>query len=82
MPEAAFHFTCPKCGESFTDDVPYQDVARGHAWESRDANVCRYVACDDPACRALKHPTTLEEYSEALVHWRDHRLDGGCSHGC
>lgn len=40
-----------------------------------------HVACDSK-CRALRKPTTLEEYKKALEHWRDHGLHSGCAHGC
>lgn len=39
-----------------------------------------YVDCDDD-CRALLHPVTFEETQAALIHWREHGLLNGCSHG-
>lgn len=38
-----------------------------------------HVACDIN-CNALKAPQTLADALNAVSHWRDHRLTGGCSH--
>ena len=82
----SFSYVCPKCGVSFTDDLEWDDVARAHAMDWRKAriatSVCMYVICDDPTCRALRAPVTLEELRAALTHWEHHAVDGGCSHGC
>lgn len=42
---------------------------------------CPYVVCDED-CHALSEPVTLEDYELALEHWKKHRVEGGCSHGC
>lgn len=39
------------------------------------------VDCD-ANCDALQHPVSLEEYRDALKHWRYHRYLSGCSHAC
>jgi len=36
----------------------------------------------DKMCGALKKPVTLEDYKLALVHWIEHNMHYGCSHGC
>jgi hypothetical protein len=38
------------------------------------------VECDED-CGALLEPSTYAEWAAAVRHWRDHRLNGGCSHG-
>jgi len=52
--------------------------------EGHDAYECphedEYVRCDQ-RCRALLHPTTLEEALRTIEHWRRHRYLCGCSHG-
>lgn len=40
-----------------------------------------FVECDEP-CFSLREPKTLEEYRDALEHWKNHRHLSGCSHGC
>jgi hypothetical protein len=39
-----------------------------------------YVACD-ALCWTKRNPETLQEYKQALEHWRYHSRLGGCSHG-
>ncbi len=78
-----YEYVCPKCGLAFTDDLEWDDAARAHASETREERArCIYAACDDPACRALLVPQDEEDFLRALTHWKDHRLHGGCSHGC
>lgn len=73
---------CPKCGGNLhpgvaEPDDPPEDRASACA---RDGG-CRYVACDDLRCMALKTPDTREEWRDAAEHWRSHRYLCGCSHG-
>lgn len=39
-----------------------------------------HVACDDP-CGAFRDPNTFPEAIETMIHYREHKLYGGCSHG-
>ena len=49
----------------------------------REQECCElHVRCDDPDCRTLVDPVTLDDYRMALEHWRDHGVEYGCSHGC
>lgn len=57
---------CPQCGET-------------ESWDHAD--VCPFVACDSPDCRALKCPVTLQEWITACDHWERHHAMRGCSHG-
>lgn len=41
----------------------------------------KVVACDDN-CGAFEKPKTLKEYQDTLKHYKYHKLDCGCSHGC
>jgi hypothetical protein len=59
---------CPHCGLMMMDWLDHEDE-------------CPYVRCDDPSCRALKAPSTVEELILACEHWKRHRLYAGCSHG-
>lgn len=72
--------TCPRCGAALPDWMAdLMDFPNAH--ENYVEGGCRYEACDDPACRALKEPGTEAELRAALAHWRTHRVDGGCAHG-
>lgn len=39
-----------------------------------------HVQCEEH-CKALLRPQTVAEITAALEHWRDHGVQGGCSHG-
>ena len=63
---------CKCCGDQHADGED-RDLAcprRGH-----------FVFCDK-SCKALVHPDTVEGMRDSLIHYRDHELFGGCSHGC
>lgn len=59
-----------RCGQEFEDTID---------WDHLD--ICPYEQCDDPTCKALKVPGTLEEYQAAYLHWKRHQYLCGCSHG-
>lgn len=59
-----------KCLEVLAKECPYIDCEE-HGF---------LVKCDKYDCRAKKDPRTLEEYKEALEHWKNHSLYCGCSH--
>ena len=39
-----------------------------------------HVHCDQ-RCMALLHPSSCEEFGDALMHWQYHGHLSGCSHG-
>lgn len=76
---------CEKCGAILTKNwerTGAHGLTRDVGGDGYWGKDCPYLECDDPDCRALRHPMTVEDYRIALVHWRDHTLGGGCSHGC
>ena len=37
-------------------------------------------SCDNPLCKAVDEPVTLDQFMKAYTHWRYHRSLGKCSH--
>ena len=62
------------------DGTDYEPYAERVDAEDAANRLNRTVACDQD-CGALDAPVTFDEFKAALVHWRDHGLYGGCSHG-
>ena len=56
-------------------------VKQGETDEAIDYDYNIHVKCSN-VCDSLQNPTTLEEYKAAYIHWKDHSLYCGCSHGC
>ncbi len=67
------------CGQEVegTED----DLRGGRAPHFDGDGPCPFVACDFETCRARVEPYGVEELRAAFMHWREHRLYGGCSHG-
>ena len=67
---------CPKCGESFSFQLPpgieAAKLTLGEIAYEHSLGSCRYRVCDDFACRAEKNP--VSEIGEARVtrHLRFH----------
>jgi hypothetical protein len=55
-------------------------MSRCTCYDEFDDYCAVHATCDDD-CRALRAPTTEDEVTAAMVHWRDHSNLGGCSHG-
>ena len=79
-----FKMTCSKCQrgfdvtpETFIYQQPDESLLRADSAD-RDSGMdmpwledhkCPFVGCSDADCRALKRPTTLDEYIVARDHW-------------
>jgi hypothetical protein len=52
------------------------------AWEEyqRRADADEVVRCDT-MCGAPGLPATKQDYRAAYIHWREHSVTSGCSHG-
>lgn len=52
------------------------------AWEDYNdrANADEIVRCDS-MCGAPDKPETAQQYRNAYIHWREHSVTSGCSHG-
>lgn len=50
-----------------------------YAWEEYRADAST-VPCD-AMCGAPDEPKNGREYAKAYIHWRDHSVMSGCSHG-
>lgn len=67
-------------GDAVTDDrmTSEHDPYGLHRHDEQGREI---ESCDDPRCRALQEPETIEEVRAAMEHWRDHSHLSGCSHG-